>query len=212
MRPNAGFTLLEMTIAVALLSVVSLLSYLAIQSGAETSVVAAAKEEVAAGLRDTLIEVTKEARQAYTARTTESAPKHAPEEAQSIKLISSGKGISFYIPLKTNHPKPDALGPIIIEFENEDANGNGKLDSGEDKNGDGVLTRRLVRRLGNDVRPLGAFNSLRDVTFTLSKNAANGSNINNRLTVRLQGERIILRGGKEYKVRSNVESQISLEN
>lgn len=212
MRNTAGFTLLEMSIAVAILSVVSLLSFLAIQSGAETSAVAAAKEEVAAGLRQTLLDLTQEVRQAYTDRTVASAPRHAPVNAASITVTNTGKGLSFYVPTKSNTPQPAAAGPITITFENEDANANGKLDTGEDKNGDGVLTRRLVRQQGTTKTPLGAANVLSSVTFTLSKNAATASNVKNTLTIKLQGNKVVERRGKEFTVKSNVESQLSLEN
>lgn len=212
MCTNHGFTLIEVTISVAILSVVSLLSYIAIQSGVETSTISAAKEEVASGLRDTMVAVSREVRQAYTGRTVASSPRHAPLNAVAVSVVNGGKGLSFYIPQKAATPQPTAQGPIVIELENEDANGNSKLDAGEDKNNDGSLTRRLVRKQGTSTVPLGGSNAISGVTFTLSKNQATASNFMNTLTIQLQGAKSVQNRGTTFQVKSNVETQLSLEN
>ena len=58
---------------------------------------------------------------------------------------------------------------------NEDDNGNGRLDPDEDENGDGVLTRRIVRLQDGESVPIASANTIDTVLFTLVKNKVVGN-------------------------------------
>jgi prepilin-type N-terminal cleavage/methylation domain-containing protein len=215
MKKNAGYTLIEMTLSVALMSIVSLLTFVALQSTTQSSNLNGAKEQIAADLRQTMLAVTGEVRQAYTARTVDADPPIAPPEAFAVTVINSGKGIRFCVPEPTAgsvHPVPSD--PIIIEFQNEDVQGgaNALLDSSEDTNGDGVLTRRLVRRVGDTVEVLGASNNISNVTFSLEANSSDANDILNTLVIQLQGSKKQGIADDQFLVSSSMESRISLEN
>ena len=215
MRHNAGFTLLEMTISVAILTIVSLLTFVTLRASTESSVNNAIKEEIGANLRDTAIAITAEVRQAYSGRTVDADPPHSPEDAFSLTVINSGKGIRFCVPeVVDGSVRPGASAPITIEFENEDTVGgkNGLLDPSEDANGDGVLTRRLVRKVGTDVEVIGAANNISDVTFTLQENVSDLSQTNNVLRIQLTGSKKLQSGSDYFMVTDQIESTIALEN
>ena len=79
--------------------------------------------------------------------------------------------------------------PIRFRYINEDTNGNAALDPGEDVDGDGALTRRIVRMQDingdgdeddpGEQRPLAAANDLSDVQFALDAD-------HSLLTIRLE--------------------------
>jgi prepilin-type N-terminal cleavage/methylation domain-containing protein len=215
MKMNSGYTLIEMTMSVALMSIVSLLTFVALQSTTQSSNLNGAKEQIAADLRQTMLAVTGEVRQAYTARTVGADPPIAPEEAFEITVINGGKGVRFCVPEPVDgsvHPVPSD--PIVIEFQNEDVQGgaNALLDGSEDTNGDGVLTRRLVRRVGETIEVIGASNNISNVVFTLEANSSDANNILNTLVVQLQGSKKQGLGDDLFLVSSAMESRIALEN
>ncbi len=215
MKKNSGYTLIEMTMSVALMGIVSLLTFVALQSTTQSSNLNGAKEQVAADLRQTMLAVTGEVRQAYTARTVEADPPIAPAEAFAVTIINNGKGIRFCVPEPVDgavHPVPSD--PITIEFQNEDVQGgaNALLDGTEDTNSDGVLTRRLVRRVGDTVEVLGASNNISNVVFALEANSSDANNILNTLVVQLQGSKKQGTGTQQFLVSSAMESRIALEN
>lgn len=215
MKMNSGYTLIEMTMSVALMSIVSLLTFVALQSTTQSSNLNGAKEQIAADLRQTMLAVTGEVRQAYTARTVDADPPIAPAEAFAVTIINGGKGIRFCVPEPVDgsvHPAPSDS--ITIEFQNEDVQGgaNALLDGSEDTNGDGVLTRRLVRRVGASVEVLGASNNISDVTFSLEANSSEANDILNTLVVQLQGSKKQGVGDDQFLVSSAMESRIALEN
>lgn len=215
MQKNAGFTLLEMTVSVAILTIVSLLTFVTLRATSESSVQNAIKEELGANLRDTGVALTAELRQAYSARTVDADPPHAPEEAFSLTVINSGKGVSFCVPQRLDGSvRPGVSEPITIEFQNEDTSGtpNAQLDPGEDVNGDGVLTRRLVRKVGSNVEVLGAANNISSVTFTLQENVSDVSKIQNVLRIQLTGSKKYQSGTEFFSVADQLETTIALEN
>ncbi len=215
MRHNAGFTLLEMTISVAILTIVSLLTFVTLRASTESSANNAVKEEIGANLRNTAVALTADVRQAYSERTVDADPPHAPEEAFSLTVINSGKGIRYCLPEPVaGSVRPGASQPITIEFQNEDTVGgpNGLLDPSEDANGDGVLTRRLVRKVGTNVEVIGAANNISNVTFTLQENVSDVSKTKNVLRIQLSGSKKVQSGGQYFQVTDQIESTIALEN
>lgn len=213
---QAGFTLLEMLVSVSILTVVSLLTFVALQSSTQSNIVSAAKEEVGANLRDALLALNAEVRQAYTARTVDADPPIAPEDAFAITVINNGRGLRYCVPEPSpTSPIPGASAPIEIIFENEDIAGgapNGLLEDGEDLNGDGALTRRLVRRENGVDRYLGSANNISDVLFSLEENSAAASTTLNTLTVTLSGSKAVTSGGNTSLVQSEISSRLHMEN
>lgn len=215
MKKNAGFTLLEMSISVAILSIVSLLTFVTLRATSESSVSNAVKEQLGAELRETAVSLAAEIRQAYTERTVDADPPHAPEEAFSLGVINSGKGITFCTPVQIpGSPRPGAGERITIEYQNEDTVGgaNGKLDASEDTNGDGVLTRRLVRKVGTSTQVIGAANNISGVTFTLLDNAADVSQAKNLLRIQLTASKGYESGGETRLITDQIETTVALEN
>lgn len=211
--PASGYSLLELLIATSILLVVSSLSMIVIQSSTESNVMGAAKEQVNADLRGTMLAVTSEVRQAYTDRTVDSDPPMAPEDAFAVSVQDGGRELRFSVPrASTTSAVPEPSPPVTIRFENEDSNGNGLLDAGEDSNGDGVLTRRLVRIEGADTRVIGAANNIADVRFTLEASLAESVDTQNVLLVELVGERTYGPGEEKKEVHAELVSRIHLEN
>lgn len=210
---RGGFTLLEMMVSVSILTVVSLLTFVALQSSARSNVMNAAKEEVASNLRDVLMAINAEVRQAYSTRTVNAAPPIAPEDAFAIEITNGGKGLRYCIPQPAaDSPVPSASSAIEIIFRNEDVSGNGLLDDGEDTNGDGALTRAIVRRQDGQERVLGAANTISDINFVLSESASQTGRALNNLDITISGLKAFEAGGKYLSVESVAESRVNIEN
>lgn len=155
---NGGFTFVEVMLSLAMTSVVVLLGFMAIQSAAESVEVADATADTLQSLRNVMGMVTQELEMA-SSQDLEGlcAPIHVSESMPEV---------TFQVPLDdTGESWSD---PITYLFENEDTDGDAQLDDGEDTNGDGVLTRRLVRLQGDTEMILAAANNLHDVDFDLS--------------------------------------------
>ncbi|MBI1318402.1 MAG: prepilin-type N-terminal cleavage/methylation domain-containing protein [Candidatus Hydrogenedens sp.] len=210
---QAGYSLIELMIATAILMVVSSLSIIVIRSSAESNVMSSAKERVDSDLRSTMLALTTEVRQAYSERTVDSEPPMAPEEAFGVQVTNGGKQLRFTVPRRSEtSPVPMASSPIVIQFQNEDTNANNVLDSGEDQNGDGVLTRRLVRVENGNTEVLGSANTISDVRFTLEKGPAANVDTKNVLVVELDGSAAYGAGDTRKHVAATLESRIHLEN
>lgn len=171
--PNRGFTLMELLIAVSLLTVIGALSMVAIQTSTQSMTTASAKAQLLDELRETMNAVTQELQHAAKTANPALAPPLQAVTVTENPVAGSPVQIAYQIPR-------DATGrnwsrPIILRHINEDLNGNGILDPGEDTNGDGVLTRRLIRLEdvdgdGNispstEIRPVGNANNLTNVQF-----------------------------------------------
>jgi hypothetical protein len=164
-----------------------------------------------AGLRDAMTAVGSEVRQAYTDRTVACVPPTAPAAAKSISVNAAGDTITFYVPVKTTDANFVASSTAItMGFINEDANANGKLDSGEDKNNNKVLDRRLMRTQNGQSVAVGSANCLSGVLFQMRKNQSANNNTLTSLYIRLQGS--ISYGAKGILVREQLESIIDLQN
>lgn len=208
-----GFTLLEVTISVAIFTVVGLLSFLVLSSSNESAAMTAAKSDVQAALRDTMNAVTTEVRGAYTERLA--GTPGADPVTEAITVTNDGMGLRYRVPdpskIWGSHTVPGASPPIQIVFENEDVNGNGILDPGEDLNGDGVLNRRLVRTQGNVATPLGSTNELEAVTFELLPHPAPNNNALTRLTIELVASKQY-GPSKDKRVWAELSTMVNLEN
>ncbi len=143
MMHNRGFTLLELMIAASVLSIVSMLGFIAIQSSTASMAISSAKADVAAELRDTMSALNMQLE--YAAKTGNDALDPVLEEVSIVADPEPG------IPLEIGFQTPlDDTGRnwsprVTLQFINEDLNGNGLLDGSEDLNDDGTLTRRFVR-------------------------------------------------------------------
>lgn len=187
---NNGHTMVEVMISMSILTIVSLLGFIVIQSSASSAQLANAKVDVQNNLRDTMAVLASELREGVTSPTTEATG--APENLDPVTIAEEGKRITFQVPVSQPGEQQFSYStPIAFWLQNEDANGNGRLDDGEDTNEDGVLTRRLVRTQdGEDLAVAGAQN-IDQATFTLLENQAAG--IDDLTTVRIS-----LSGSKRY--------------
>ncbi len=175
MASTPGFSLLELMIVTATLSVVSLIGYAAMQNAASSVNVSTAKSEAMTEARDVLAAITAELQLArknnpatsdYYARINVDPARHSPIE------------IVFQVP--TDNTGDNFSSPITFRHVDEDLNGNGLLDLGEDVAiADGALNRsvlRLQESPGPDgeplllSRPLAGANNISDVDFRLDGN------------------------------------------
>lgn len=212
MRRNFGMTLIEVMISAGLLSIVSLLSFLALQSSVKSTSLAFAQNQIDSALRDTFNELTNLVKQAYTEISTNVTPPIAPPGAEPIQVINNGRGIRFFLPVRVNTPAfIQSSEPIVITQENEDVNSNAILDPGEDINNDGILNRRLIAQRGNTSRVIGGANCISDVRFQLIPDRSNSVNQMTVLYVYLEGT-MRIGPGEGPLIRSELTGTIKLEN
>ncbi len=176
---ESGFTLLEVMIATTIMTFVGILAFMALRSSSSSVAAGAAQGQAQANVRDVIAAMTPELEVA------------AKEDEGSINLQRvrvynnnalvgadvQGDEIRFQVPTDSTGTNWSSV--IRYRFENEDANNNGLLDGNEDTNGDGLLTRRVVRvqDLNNDgdtadpgeVRPLGGANDISALTFSVNQ-------------------------------------------
>ncbi len=180
MKKRGGYTLLEVMLAISILTVVSLLGFVVLKTSTESAALVNAKEEMQSALRDVMSLLNAEVGEAYSERSTDAEPPLSPDGVEAISVSEDGRSIVFQVP----EPSGDSRmvvgsNPITISLENEDFpvgetnEGNGRLDDGEDENDDGVLTRRLLRIQDNTTTVLGAANCISNVRFQLQP-VANG--------------------------------------
>ena len=158
-----GFTLLEMSISMAILVVVSLLTFVVTTSTTSAIAVSQAKEMAQASVRNTLADMTSEL--ALASKKTNAA---LTPPLQALTVGSSTE-ILFQIPADSNGVVWSA--PITYRFINEDVGANGgnaRLDLGEDTDGDGALSRHIERIQGETRRVVGAANDVSSVQFALN--------------------------------------------
>jgi len=216
-KSYSGFTLIEMTISVALLGIISLLSFIALESSVKSSSLAYAQNEIDSALRDTFNELSDVVKQAYTVESTNVIPPTAPNGVEPIQVQNEGRSIRFFIPVPVNTPALiQASQPITIMYENEDHSSvgnppNAVLDSGEDTNNDRALTRRLVMIQGNNRRVLGSANCISRVEFQLLPDRSNDSDQPTVLYVYLEGTKR-MGPGMGPLIRAELSGTIKLEN
>lgn len=216
-KGNLGFTLIEMTISVALLGIISLLSFIALQSSVKSSSLAAAQNDIDSALRDTFNEFSGIVKQAYTTESTDVTPPTAPNGVEAIQIQDEGRSIRFFIPAPVNTPAlVQASQAITIRHENEDHSSeenppNAILDADEDTNNDGTLTRRLIMIQGNNQRVIGSANCISDVEFQLLPDRSNTSDQPTVLYVYLEGTKR-MGPGMGPLIRAELTGTIKLEN
>ena len=159
-RETLGFTLLELMISMTILSVISLLSFIIFSSVSASMGLSATKDQVQAAIRSALLDMSSELEQASKKTNTGLTP---PLQALTVLSATS---VRFQVPA-------DNMGvtfsqPITYTFVNEDANANGRLDAGEDTNGDRALTRCIQRTQNGVSRSMGASNDISGVAYSLN--------------------------------------------
>ena len=214
---KTGFTMLEVTISMSLLSIVALLGFVVLRGSTESAALTQAKGEVQAGVRDAMTAITAEVRAAYTQRTVDAVPPIAPRDTDSIVVSAAGDEITFQVPVRLDTPEMvRSSTPITIRYENEDTyetgiGFNAILDPGEDLNEDGLLTRRLVRTQNGLSTVLGATNNISGVQFQLLPNQSNRNNQMTTLYIWLEASKRYGPGPGKM-VRAQLETTIALEN
>lgn len=176
---HAGFTMLELTIATSILSVVALMAFVAVQASTNSVLVAEASGLTQANVRDALQQLAGELQlSAKVANAALNPPldrvriETNPAPASPIQLV-------FQVPLDDSGRRWSQ--PIRYRYVNEDVNGNGRRDSlaaEPDVDGDGLLTRRLLRLqdLNGDgdtndpgeVRTVAGANDISNVQFAIT--------------------------------------------
>lgn len=183
-----GYSLVEVMIASSILGIVSLLGFVVLKSSNESVQLTTAKVDVQNSLRDTMAVITEELREAVSSGTTERTG--APEGLFPIAVASEGKEIIFQVPVPIDgEAQFEYSTPIRFTLENEDENGNGRLDPDEDENGDGVLTRRIVRIQDGAQTIVASANSIDGVQFTQVANQAAGNDRFTTVNIRLSGSK-----------------------
>ena len=208
MKCKAGFSLLEVMLSTALLAVVGSMGLMVVLSASRS-----------VNLDQTVAYLQQEARGVllHLSREIESAVKPAktgfslPPGVQGLRVIEEGSAITFQVP--TNPGFTTFSAPITIRFESEDTPlainadfefGNAFLDWGEDLNGDGVLTRRIVRHQSGETRVIGGANNIAFAEFEFNED-------NDLLRVRLVLTRRI-EPLKPWLARYEVQEEIYLMN
>lgn len=211
-RDKAGFTLMEVMIVAALLSVVGLLAFMAVQSAVSATEVAEAQGTAQVNVAQLVQIMTRELQLASTRADDSLSPPLEPAVLRNNPAPGVPLELEFQVP--TDNTGRNWSTRIRYRYINEDANGNGRLDGGEDLNEDGLLNRRIVRmedRNGdgdaddNDEQvPVAGANNVANATFALNGNV---------LTITLVTDARVRRFGRPSNtLTSSITSQVCLMN
>lgn len=183
-----GFTLMELMMVVAILAIIAILGMSALQTSSSALVTASAKSAVQDNLRDALASMKREVQLASKTPDDSLLP---PLNAVTVNANPAPRcptELVFQTP--TDDTGLRWSNPIRLRFYTEDTNGNGRLDSGEDIDGDGTLSRRILRiqdrnNDGDTTDPgeqtiVAGANNLSNVQFVIN---------NNRVTVTLTSQK-----------------------
>lgn len=205
-----GFTLVELVISMAILTVITVLGAVALQTSTSSVATAESKADVQDSIRDALAAMSKELQLASKGADDSLTP---PLGAVTVNLNpAAGSPTELVFQTPTNGSGRSWSRTVRYRYINEDANGNGRLDSGEDLDGDGVLSQRILRiqdRNGDgdtldagEQVPVGGANNLSNVQFT---------RIGDVIRITLAAEKF-LTGRRSDPVRVTVSSDVYLQN
>lgn len=215
MNRNA-YSLVEVLFAMSILSIVSLLGFVALRTSTEASMMTQAKDEAQAALRDVMHVLGEELSTAYSERTVDGEPPTAPEDVEAPAFSEDAATLTFQVPAMTGDGRfVEGSLPITYTLFNEDAPGetgagNGLLDDGEDLNEDGALTRQVQRTQGDEVTVVAAANCIDTLQFVPVAPAAAGDPVTS-IQVRLTASKRYGLGERKV-VRAELEGTISLGN
>jgi len=188
--------LIELMIASGMTVVVMALGFTALQSSSRSMGIASAEEAVLANVRDAMADMTRELELA--------SKRSRPPAVEAIAVSDQGRRVTFQVPTDTSGDNWSA--PITYEYRTEDENNNGLLDAYEqDEDGDGVLTRRIVRTQDGEERPIGGANDLSDVMFDFEGTG-------DALTVTLAASKNLKVGDDYHLSRATVSSRVRILN
>lgn len=213
---RTGFTLVELSTAMAILSVVSLLSFVVLRTSTQTADLSRAKSQIQGEIRDVMTAVSNRVQEAVTQRLTNVTG--APEDLFPIAVSQDGHSVTFQVPAPADGADLYAFSdPITIALESEDqAEGtgdpNGKLDDGEDANGDGVLTRRVTLTQGEVTTTLASANNISNLQFELLEHKAAGNTNLTTLRIWVEASATYGAGERSQLIKAELESQIHLMN
>ncbi|MCP4642520.1 MAG: prepilin-type N-terminal cleavage/methylation domain-containing protein [bacterium] len=140
---RAGFTLVELSISLAILTVITGLGFVALMSCSRSVAVSQAKGDVQRNVRDIMTGLSRELQIASRKADDSLSPPLNPLVISESPTEGSMMEVQFQVPIDGTGRNWSA--PITYRYINEDLNSNNRLDSGEDVDEDGVLTRRIVR-------------------------------------------------------------------
>ncbi len=205
-----GFTLMELMMVVSILAIVSVLGMSALQTSSSAMLTASAKSAVQDNLRDSLAAMKRELQLASKTPDDSLLP---PLNAVTVNANPAAKcptEIVFQTPADgtglrwTNN--------IRFRYYTEDTNGNGLLDSNEDTDADGTLSRRILRledvngdgdASDNGERSIVAgANNLSNVVFAIN---------NNTITVTLTSQKF-QGDDRTHPITATVSTDIYLQN
>jgi Tfp pilus assembly protein PilE len=170
---RAGFTLVEVTMAAALIFILASLGFIAVQTSATAVNVNNGRAILQSEARSIMLEL---AREVELAIQPVGPGETLPPGAQGLRVQDGGRAIQFLVPVDGTFTLFSA--PITFTLENEDTpetqagstTGNARLDSGEDLNNDDILTRRIVRTQSGITRVIGGSNNVANAVFELLDN------------------------------------------
>lgn len=207
---SRGFSLMELIISMGILTIVCLLSFVALQSTTAALATSNSKTEVSNNLRDAMSAIRGELQLAAKNADSTLIPALVATTINANPATLCPTEIVFQKP--RNSTGKLWTTPIRFRYYNEDVNGNGVLDNGEDVDADHTLSRRILRIEdkngdGDTNDPgeritLGGANDLSNVTFALA---------NNVVTVTLTSRKF-LSGRHDHPVTQTVRSDIYLQN
>lgn len=207
---SRGFTLMELLISTGILTIICVLSFVALQSSTVALATSNSKSEVQSNLRDTMTAIRNELQLAAKSADATLVPALAATAINANPAALCPTEIVFQKPRNATGKLWTAA--IRFRFYNEDANNNGVLDNGEDVDHDRTLSRRIIRIEdkngdGDTADPgeraiLAGANDLSNVTFALN---------NNVVTVTLTSRKF-LSGRHDHPVTMTVRSDIYLQN
>lgn len=207
---SKGFTLVELVISMAILTIISVLGVVALQTSTTSVATAGSKADVQDNIRDALAVMVRELQMASKNADDSLTP---PLDAVTVNANpTQGSPTELVFQTPVNGSGRSWSRPIRFRYVNEDANGNGRLDAGEDLDGDGALSRRVLRiqdRNGDgdttddgERSPVGGANDLSNVQFVRAGDI---------VTITLTAEKF-LTGRRSDPIRLTVSTDVYLQN